>query len=133
MSILSVRLIGVMKAYQYKIQAFNFPGDSFNLDLMLTPYTRVNLIKFESNWICQFFFLLPERELITPPLEDGLILRSITRKSILELMAEWKEYKCTERRITMSELISLNEQKKVSMNIIKGKYRIRNFGSRNIA
>lgn len=37
-----------------------------------------------------------EKELITPPL-DGTILPGITRKSLIELMSELKEFKVTVR------------------------------------
>ncbi|XP_067000513.1 branched-chain-amino-acid aminotransferase, cytosolic isoform X2 [Anabrus simplex] len=53
-----------------------------------------------------------EKELITPPL-DGLILPGVTRASILELSREWKKYQVEERRITMAELIKLNEEKRL--------------------
>lgn len=44
-----------------------------------------------------------ERELITPPL-NGLILPGIVRHSILGLAREWRNFKVTERTITMHEL-----------------------------
>jgi len=50
-----------------------------------------------------------EKELITAPL-DGQILPGITRKSILELTREWKEFKVSEADWTIDSLVqALNE------------------------
>lgn len=46
-----------------------------------------------------------ENELITPPLDSGLILPGVTRKSVLQLAQEWNEFKVSEKKITMSQLI----------------------------
>lgn len=54
-----------------------------------------------------------ERELATPPLENGIILPSISRRSLLELSREWKEFKVSEKRISISDLIRLNNEKRV--------------------
>ena len=43
-----------------------------------------------------------ERELVTPPL-DGTILPGVTRDSILTLTKEWKEFKVSERPVSMKE------------------------------
>ncbi|XP_071453191.1 branched-chain-amino-acid aminotransferase, cytosolic [Hetaerina americana] len=53
-----------------------------------------------------------EKELITPPL-NGLILPGVTRLSILELAWEWKEFKVTERPITMAEVQKLLSEKRL--------------------
>ncbi|KAM4820429.1 branched-chain-amino-acid aminotransferase, cytosolic [Thomomys bottae] len=53
-----------------------------------------------------------EEELATPPL-DGIILPGVTRKSILELTREWGEFKVSERYLTMGELTSALEEKRV--------------------
>lgn len=53
-----------------------------------------------------------EYELTTPPLEKNLILPGITRKSLLELAKEWNEFRISEKRIIMSELIRLNKEKR---------------------
>jgi len=53
-----------------------------------------------------------EKELITADL-DGSILPGVTRKSILELAREWKEFKVTERQWTMTELISALKENRV--------------------
>ncbi|KAI8784033.1 branched-chain-amino-acid aminotransferase, cytosolic isoform X3, partial [Biomphalaria glabrata] len=46
-----------------------------------------------------------EKELLTPSLESGLILPGITRKSVLELSRQWKEFYVTEGNITMKTFI----------------------------
>ena len=43
-----------------------------------------------------------EKELVTPPL-DGTILPGVTRDSILTLTRDWKEFKVSERPVTMAE------------------------------
>uniref|UniRef100_A0A915J8B8 Branched-chain-amino-acid aminotransferase n=1 Tax=Romanomermis culicivorax TaxID=13658 RepID=A0A915J8B8_ROMCU len=45
-----------------------------------------------------------ETELVTPPLDSGLILHGITRRCLLELAREWKEFKVSERPITMKDI-----------------------------
>jgi len=45
-----------------------------------------------------------ERELITAPL-DGTILPGVTRDSILALARQWGEYKVSEKRFTIHELM----------------------------
>ncbi|WKY16215.1 hypothetical protein Q1695_001140 [Nippostrongylus brasiliensis] len=45
-----------------------------------------------------------EMELITPPLERGLILPGVTRDSLLELAREWGEFKVSEKSFTMHDL-----------------------------
>ncbi|BFZ04297.1 hypothetical protein BsWGS_07336 [Bradybaena similaris] len=53
-----------------------------------------------------------EKELITPPLESGLILPGVTRKSLLELSRQWNEFKVSEQPITMNRFIkALNEDR----------------------
>ena len=55
-----------------------------------------------------------ERELITPPLGDGLILPGVTRDSVLTLVRErWPEIKLSERRITMSEVKNANQAQRL--------------------
>lgn len=54
-----------------------------------------------------------EKELITPPLEDGLILPGITRDSLLELARQWGDFKVCERRITMSEVIKASKENRL--------------------
>lgn len=57
--------------------------------------------------------MISERELITPPL-NGLILPGITRDSILHLAREWREFKVTERPITMFEIKKALQENRVS-------------------
>ncbi|CAL8288017.1 unnamed protein product [Boreogadus saida] len=45
-----------------------------------------------------------EKELVTPPL-DGIILPGVTRQSLLDLSRAWGEFKVTERRMDMKELL----------------------------
>lgn len=45
-----------------------------------------------------------EMELITPPLERGLILPGVTRDSLLELAREWGEFKVSEKSFTMYDV-----------------------------
>nr|XP_061805097.1 branched-chain-amino-acid aminotransferase, cytosolic-like isoform X2 [Nerophis lumbriciformis] len=46
-----------------------------------------------------------EKELVTPPL-DGIILPGVTRQSLLDLARNWNEFKVTERKMGMKELLS---------------------------
>ncbi|KAJ1771842.1 branched-chain-amino-acid transaminase bat2 [Coemansia sp. RSA 1813] len=45
-----------------------------------------------------------ERELVTAPL-DGIILPGVTRDSLLALARKWGEFKVSERKITMPEVV----------------------------
>jgi branched-chain amino acid aminotransferase len=53
-----------------------------------------------------------EKELITCPL-DGTILPGITRKSILELTRHWDEFKVTEERFKIQDLIEAIKEDRV--------------------
>ncbi|XP_038054768.1 branched-chain-amino-acid aminotransferase, cytosolic-like [Patiria miniata] len=53
-----------------------------------------------------------EKELITPEL-DGTILPGVTRKSLLELMRKWGEFKVTERPFTMKEVVKAVRENRV--------------------
>ncbi|GFN78740.1 Branched-chain-amino-acid aminotransferase [Plakobranchus ocellatus] len=46
-----------------------------------------------------------EEELITPPLDSGLILPGIVRKSLLEIARQWNEFKVSENVITMGKFV----------------------------
>ncbi|KAG9301880.1 hypothetical protein G9A89_004559 [Geosiphon pyriformis] len=50
-----------------------------------------------------------EIELVTPPL-DGSILAGVTRDSILVLARSWGEYKVSERKITMPQIVKASEE-----------------------
>jgi len=45
-----------------------------------------------------------ERELVTPPI-DEIILPGVTRDSVVQLTKSWGEFKVSERKITMSEIV----------------------------
>lgn len=47
-----------------------------------------------------------EKELVTAPLKDGLILPGVTRQSLLDLARTWGEFTVTERTMGMKELLS---------------------------
>ena len=47
-----------------------------------------------------------ELELVTPPLDSGVILPGITRRSVIELTKEWDEFEVNERKLTMGEVIN---------------------------
>lgn len=65
-----------------------------------------------------YFHILLERELITPPL-NGLILPGITRDSILTLAQQWGDYKITEGLITMPEVCKLIQEERVNFDSAK--------------
>jgi len=46
-----------------------------------------------------------DKELVTPPLSTGLILPGITRQSLLELAADWREFDVVERPIFMRDIV----------------------------
>lgn len=54
-----------------------------------------------------------EKELVTPPIGQGLILPGVTRLSLLELAQSWNQFKVTERPITMSEVKRLLKEKRL--------------------
>ena len=45
-----------------------------------------------------------KKELVTPPLDAGIILPGVTRRSILEMTKPWGEFEVSERKITMKEV-----------------------------
>ncbi|XP_067654860.1 branched-chain-amino-acid aminotransferase, cytosolic-like [Haliotis asinina] len=69
----------------------------FGPDHQLTEVGTMNLFMY---WINE----KGEDELITAPL-DGLILPGVTRMSLLELARDWGEFKVTEDRYTMKQLL----------------------------
>lgn len=67
----------------------------------------------------QFFFFKNrdgEPELVTAPLTDGTILPGITRDSILTLCREWGEFKVSERKITLHEVMEAVEEDRVRLD-----------------
>ncbi|XP_076027056.1 branched-chain-amino-acid aminotransferase, mitochondrial isoform X2 [Genypterus blacodes] len=53
-----------------------------------------------------------EKELVTPPL-DGIILPGVTRQSLLDLARGWGEFKVTERKLNMKDLLGALESGRV--------------------
>nr|CAG4651781.1 EOG090X051P [Triops cancriformis] len=53
-----------------------------------------------------------EKELVTPPL-NGLILPGVTRRSLLELAKQWGEFKVSERKITMAEILKAHKESRL--------------------
>ncbi|GLD97753.1 hypothetical protein PINS_up006450 [Pythium insidiosum] len=62
--------------------------------------TEVGTMNLFIHWINE----KGEEELATPPLSRGDILPGITRDSILTLAREWKEFKVSERNVTMKQI-----------------------------
>ncbi|CAJ0569956.1 unnamed protein product, partial [Mesorhabditis spiculigera] len=52
-------------------------------------------------------------ELITPPLDSGLILPGVTRRSLLELARKWDICKVSERTFTMSDIVDAIKEKRM--------------------
>jgi|ERR1711937_59492 len=52
-------------------------------------------------------------ELVTPPIEQGVILPGVTRDSLLTLAREWGEFKVSERPVTMAELVTALDENRV--------------------
>lgn len=50
---------------------------------------------------------------VTPPLDDGLILPGITRKSIIELLKNWRDVEVEERYPTLGEVKRLSDEKRL--------------------
>ena len=47
---------------------------------------------------------------VTPPLDKGIILPGVTRRSIIELTTNWGEFRVEERKMTMSDLMEANQE-----------------------
>lgn len=67
------------------------------------------LLAYSYSWI----FII-ENELVTPPLEMGVILPGVVRKSILDLVRGYRDVKVSEREINMSEVINAQKEGRVS-------------------
>lgn len=63
------------------------------------------------------FILLRNRdgsqELVTPPLDTGVILPGVTRRSIVEMVSTWPGLTVTERRITMKEVMAAHAENRL--------------------
>ncbi|KAI9140596.1 aminotransferase [Paraphysoderma sedebokerense] len=53
-----------------------------------------------------------EKELVTPPL-DGTILPGVTRDSILALTKGWNEFKVSERKVLMKDIVKAEKEKRL--------------------
>lgn len=78
----------------------------FGKDHYITEVGTMNMFVFMTNE-------KGERELVTPPLDDGTILPGVTRDSILHLARSWKEFKVQERPINMKEFLTALKQNRV--------------------
>jgi len=54
-----------------------------------------------------------EKELITPPLTDGIVLPGVIRQCILDLSRKWKQYKVKEENFTIQDLISAAKENRI--------------------
>ena len=46
------------------------------------------------------------------PLDEGIVLSGVTRRSLIDLARQWGEFKVTERKITMNDVVmGLNENR----------------------
>lgn len=54
-----------------------------------------------------------KKELVTPPLDKGIILPGVTRRSIIELTSGWGEFEVNERTLTMKEIVQTNSEGKL--------------------
>ena len=58
-----------------------------------------------------------EKELITCPL-DGTILPGVTRDSIIQIAKSWGEFKVTEQRFKIQDLIKASKENRVNQSLI---------------
>ncbi|KAG1669217.1 Branched-chain-amino-acid aminotransferase, mitochondrial [Nymphon striatum] len=84
-------------------------GDNHQLKEIGSMNAFVYLINKDGGIFTIFF---SEKELVTPPL-DGTVLPGITRNSLLLLSENWKEFKISERSITMAEILCALQEKKL--------------------
>jgi len=71
--------------------------------------TEVGTMNFFMSWINEDGDL----ELITPPLDSGLILPGVTRGSLLELAKNWNEFKVTEKDFDMKDLLKALHENRI--------------------
>lgn len=55
-----------------------------------------------------------DKELVTAPLKDGIILDGVTRRSILELASELKQFQVSERYLSMADIHKALKENRVS-------------------
>lgn len=71
--------------------------------------TEVGTMNFFMFWVNE----KGEKELVTSPLDRGLILPGVTRQSLLDLAREWGEFKVTERALYMKEIVAALKEKRL--------------------
>ena len=50
-----------------------------------------------------------QRELVTPPVDRGIILPGVTRRSVIEMAQQWNEFEVNERTLCMEEVVQAVE------------------------
>ncbi|KXS14734.1 branched-chain amino acid aminotransferase II [Gonapodya prolifera JEL478] len=88
-------------------------GEGFQQCLWVWGEERVVTEVGASNFFIFWTNESGEKELVTPSLDDGLILPGVTRASVLHLAQSWNEFKVTERRVCMPELVKAVEEGRV--------------------
>jgi len=78
----------------------------FGADYQVTEVGTMNMFVF---WINEN----GDKELITAPLTDGTILPGVTRDSMLHLAREWNEFKVTEGKFTIHDVIKALKEERV--------------------
>ncbi|XP_076818578.1 branched-chain-amino-acid aminotransferase, cytosolic-like [Clavelina lepadiformis] len=74
--------------------------------------TEVGTMNFFMFWINEN----GDKELATMPLDEGIVLSGVTRRSLIDLARQWGEFKVTERKITMNDVVmGLNENRVLEM------------------
>jgi len=103
----------------FKIGANYAPGILPALEVSKKGYQQILWLNGENisevgtmNLFCFWTNKQGKKELVTASL-DGTILPGITRKSILELAAQWKEFEIAERTWTMTELLTALKENRV--------------------
>lgn len=71
--------------------------------------TEVGTMNFFMFWVNED----GENELVTPPLDSGLILPGVTRTSLLDLGRSWGEFKVTEKDFNMGDLLKALHENRV--------------------
>jgi len=71
--------------------------------------TEVGTMNFFMFWINE----QGEEELVTPPLESGLILPGVTRRSCIDLAHQWGEFKMTQRDFTMKDIVKALKENRI--------------------
>jgi len=71
--------------------------------------TEVGSMNFFVFWINED----GEKELITPPLDDGLILPGVIRQSVIDITRKWNEFKVSEKRFDINQFVAAIRNGKV--------------------